>query len=139
MRGLLALSLFVVLAGSHQVAVAAPKAVEISNTTAKVTNDPIEEGQMMMEVRFEATFNKKPGDKYFHVKGKCQVGTKSFVDTTVAMEPLKDLDKGDTKAVEAYPFANNGLKAAPSKCEFTIFLGDALNTGVKVHSFNWTP
>jgi hypothetical protein len=131
------LSLLVVVAGRQ--ALAAPKAVEISNTTAKVTNDPIEEGQMMMEVRFDATFNKKPGDKYFHVKGKCQVGTKSFVDTTVAMEPLKDLDKGDSKSVEAYPFANNGLKAAPSKCEFTIFLGDALNTGVKIHSFNWAP
>jgi hypothetical protein len=75
------------------------------------------------------------------VRGACQVAEKRMVDVDAGLDThLDELAPGDTKLIDASPYAKRALLAAPSRCEIVVMKGVALETsGPLVRTFCYEP
>jgi hypothetical protein len=75
------------------------------------------------------------------VKAACRVDDKRMVDVATALDlHVSELDPGDTKQIEASPYAKSTLSSAPSQCDLVVMKATAMDTvGAAVHSFCYVP
>lgn len=75
------------------------------------------------------------------VRAACQVADKRMVDVDTGLDiHLDELALGDTKEIDASPYAKRALVAAPSQCEIVVMRGIAVDTsGPVVRTFCYVP
>jgi hypothetical protein len=75
------------------------------------------------------------------VRAACKVTDKRMVDVEAALDArLDELAAGDTRELEASPYAKRPLHAAPSQCDIVLVKGTlAASSGPAVRSFCYVP